>query len=107
MSAPHWTERRKEYLAEKGKTGAKVISIADGFLTRLVRTAHVTADDIRAGARCTNEFLAKEIRQGKGAREKSSRNAAMGAGEGPAPMQLDLPGAPDASGRDFAGPGAA
>jgi hypothetical protein len=87
MKTPHWTERRRDYLANKGKAPAKVINIADGFL---IRTARVTADDILEGVRCTNEFLAEEIRQKKGGRGNHQSKA--GAAEATsAPVQLEFP----------------
>jgi hypothetical protein len=79
MKRPHWTECRRDYLADKGKAPAKVVNIADGFL---LRTARVTADDILDGVRCTNKFLAEEIRRKKG---RGNQQSNAGAQEDSAP----------------------
>jgi hypothetical protein len=66
MKAPHWLERRREYLAakEQGRKdqpeqpAPKVISIAEGFMRRGVG---VTVDQILDGVRCSNKFLAERL----------------------------------------------
>lgn len=86
MKTPHWTERRRDYLADKGKAPAKVINIADAFLAR---TARVTAGDILDGVRCTNKFLAEEIRRKKGGGTQQSNAGARE--DDLAPVQLEFP----------------
>jgi len=96
MKAPHWTERRRDYLAGKDARQAPVINIAEGYLRR---TARVTADDSLAGFRCTTEFLADrlepETRGKKGA--KQGKSEGMGAALGTAPQQLEFPAGGDAA----------
>jgi hypothetical protein len=104
MKAPHWRERRREYLDESGKTGAKVISIAQGYLN-LPRTARVTVEEILDGVRCgqsgsAHKFLAERLEpQSRGKKGAFDGKRGTGAaGSNVAPEQLEFPAEGSAGG---------
>lgn len=76
MSAQPWQERRREYLAAKGKArGAKVL-----VMPARSRTARVTAAEILAGCRTTIEFLAGDSRERRPGRQKGGGERVIGRG---------------------------